>query len=401
MPPRRESRAAWGVLVACLVCQMGLGLGGYVFAVFLKPIVADMGWSRTAFAAAGGPLLLAMAAASPVVGALTERVGGRPVFAGGITLVALALLGLSQMTTLWEFALLGLVLGVGVTGLGDVPAGAVVSRWFPPHRRGLALGLVYTGSNLGGVLVPLVAAAVAGAWSWRTALIVLAIGGWSVILPVALLGVRDGHETIAANVPGPVTTGLTLAEARRTPSFWLLAVVLFAFYFYYIGVNQHLVAFLSDAGFSDAQAARRFSAAVAVGIAGKIVMGLLADRLDAHRAAGVTFGLLTAGSFLLLVVERTPSALPVFLAVHGFTTAAENVLLPLLVASCFGVRHLAQIYGALMMVLLPGGVAGPTVAGWVHDVTGSYRTAFATFAVLNLLALLALARLRPFAPPRE
>jgi MFS family permease len=389
------------VLLACLVCQMGLGLGGYVFAVFLKPIVTEMGWSRTAFAAAGGPLLLAMAAASPLVGALTERLGGRLVFAGGITLVALALLGLSQMTALWQFALLGLVLGVGVTGLGDVPAGAVVSRWFPPRRRGVALGLVYAGSNLGGAIVPLVAAAVAGAASWRTALVVLAVGGWLLILPVALAGVRDAPAATATAVPAPAATGMTLSEARGTPSFWILAGVLFAFYFYYIGVNQHLVAFLSDAGFSDAQAARRFSAAVAVGIAGKIGIGLVADRLDVHRAAGITFGLLTAGSFLLLAVERVPAALPVFLAVHGFTVAAENVLLPLLVAACFGVRHLAQIYGALMVVLLPGGIAGPTVAGWVYDVSGSYRAAFALFAVLNLVALVALTRLRFLAPLRE
>ncbi len=405
MPPRRDAGTAgilpWVVLLSCLVCQMGLGLGGYVFAVFLKPIVTEMGWSRTAFAAAGGPLLLAMAAASPLVGVLTERLGARLVFAGGITLVALALLGLSQMTALWQFALLGLLLGAGVTGLGDVPAGAVVSRWFPSRRRGLALGLVYTGSNIGGAIVPLVAAAVAGAASWRTSLVVLAVGGWLLILPVALAGVRDAAPTASPDAKTPAAGGMTLDEARRTPSFWILAGVLFAFYFYYIGVNQHLVAFLSDAGFTDAQAARRFSAAVAVGIAGKIGIGLVADRLDAHRAAGITFGLLTAGSFLLLAVERVPAALPVFLAVHGFTVAAENVLLPLLVASCFGVRHLARIYGALMVALLPGGIAGPTVAGWVYDVSGSYRAAFALFAALNLAALIALARLRDVASRRE
>ncbi len=391
MLPRREPAIAWVVLTACLVCQMGLGLGGYVFAVFLKPIVTEMGWSRTAFAAAGGPLLLAMAAASPLVGLLTERLGGRAVFAGGISLVALALLGLSRMTSLWEFTLLGLLLGVGVTGLGDIPAGAVVSRWFA-RRRGVALGLVYTGSNIGGAIVPLVAAGVAGWASWRTALVVLAVGGWLAIFPASML-VREPAADADAGGPDPATTGMTLAEARRTSSFWILGGVLFAFYVYYIGVNQHLVAFLSDAGFTDAQAARRFSAAVAVGIAGKVLVGLLADRLDVHRAAGLTFGLMTAGSILLLCVERMPAVLPVFLAVHGFTVAAENVLLPLLVAACFGVRHLAQIYGALMVVLLPGGIAGPTVAGRVFDVTGCYWPAFALFAAMNLAATVAIVAL--------
>jgi MFS family permease len=389
-----STRRRWLILLACLVCQMGLGLGGYVFAVFLKPVAAEMGWSRTAFAAVGGPLLFAMALASPLVGRLTERLGARAVFATAITLVAAALIGLSHMQSLWQFYLLGLLLGVAITGLGDIPAGAVVSQWFG-RQRGLALGLVYTGSNIGGAIVPLVATAVAAESSWRDALRVLAVGGWIVIAPFALLGVHERRDAAASGEDTGDLTGMTLAEARRTASFWLLGGVLFLFYFYYLGVNQHLVAFLSDAGFSDASAARQFSAAVAVGIAGKIGMGLVGDRLPARRAALLTFALMAAGSFALLAVGRVPALLPVFLSVHGFTVAAENVMLPLVVVECFGVRHLAQVYGALMLALLPGGLAGPTFAGWVYDRLGSYWPAFVVFAVANVVAVAALAALRP------
>jgi MFS family permease len=177
---RVRSRAS--VVVACLVCQMGLGLGGYVFAVFLKPIVAELGWSRTAFAGSGGPFLLAMALASPIAGAATERFGARVVFSTAITVVAGALVGLSYMTALWHFYVLGLVLGAATTGLGDIPVGAVVAR-FVRDGRGLALGLVYVGSNIGGTIVPIAASTIAEAWSWRTALRVLAVAGW---LPAAV-----------------------------------------------------------------------------------------------------------------------------------------------------------------------------------------------------------------------
>ena len=136
-------------------------------------------------------------------------------------------------------------------------------------------------------------------------------------------------------------------------------------------MNNHLVAFLSDAGFSDAAAARQYSAAIAVGIAGKIGMGLVGDRIPARRAAIATFVLMTAGSVALLAVGRVPALLPVFLVVHGFTVAAENVMLPLVVIECFGARHLARIYGALMFALLPGGLAGPTFAGWMFDRLGT------------------------------
>jgi MFS family permease len=91
------------IVLTCLVCQMGLGLGGYVFAVFLKPIVADLGWTRASFSAAGSPLLLAMALASPLVGRLTERLGPRVVFPLGILVVAGALVGFSHMAALWHF----------------------------------------------------------------------------------------------------------------------------------------------------------------------------------------------------------------------------------------------------------------------------------------------------------
>jgi MFS family permease len=385
----------WYVVLGCLVCQIGLGLGGYIFAVFLKPVVSELGWSRTAYSAAGGPLLLAMSLASPLAGALTERIGARAVFSLAIVLVGAALVGLSYMDQVWELYAFGLLLGGAITGLGDIPAGAVVAQWFR-ERRGVALGVVYIGSNIGGAIVPIAATAIAAVSSWRVALRVVAIAGCVLILPFALGVVRERRTAPAApDAADAPSTGMALADARRTPAFWVLAAVLFTFYFYYLGVNNHLVAYLTDSGFSDAAAARRFSAAVAVGIAGKLGIGLVADRVHARTALLVTFGLLTAGSFLLLGLGRMPGLLPVFLTVHGLTVAAENVVMPLAIAHCFGTRHLAAIYGALMVMLLPGGAGGATFAGWVFDVTGTYHPAFVTFAVLNTLAFAGLTALRP------
>ena len=67
---------------------------------------------------------------------------------------------------------------------------------------------------------------------------------------------------------------------------------------------------------------------------------------------------------------------------------------PLIVVHCFGVRSLAQIYGWLMLTLLPGGTLGPIFAGAVRDQTGSYDLAFQTFAGLNLLCVLLLCFVR-------
>jgi MFS family permease len=388
----RASRARW-VLLGCLVCQMGLGFS-YIFTTFLKPIVADLGWTRTAFSAAGGPLLLSMALAAPVIGNLTDRFGPRRVLSLATLLLSASLASFGAMQSLPHFYATSLLFGLALTGLGDIPVAAVAARWFE-KRRGLVLGVVYVGSNIGGSLVPIAATAVAARASWRVALGVLAASALILILPFAWFVVREprADETVHEDAGLPragerprSAASLDLAAAVRTRTFWILGAALFVFYFYYLGVINHLIAFLSDSGFSDPAAARRFGGAVAVGIVGKLAIGVLADRIPIKAAMLANFALVTLASVLLLCVGQ-PGVLVVFLVVHGFAVAAENVLLPLIVAESFGVEHMAQIYGALMFALLPGGALGPIFAARIYDTLGSYQPAFTTFAVLNAVSL--------------
>jgi sugar phosphate permease len=370
---------------------MGLGFS-YVFTTFLKPIVAEFGWTRTAFSAAGGPMLLAMALGAPIVGHLVDRFGARRVLPIATLLLAAALASFAAMQSLPHFYATSLLFGFALTGLGDIPVGALAARWFA-KSRGLVLGIVYVGSNIGGTLVPIAATAVAATASWRVALLMLAAAALVLILPFALLALReprpgegaDSTEAAATTV-APAAPSLDLAAALRTRSFWILALALFVFYFYYIGVINHLIAFLSDSGFSDPAAARRFGGAVAVGIVGKLAIGALADRIPKKAALLANFALVLLASLLLLFVGE-PGVLLAFLVVHGFAVAAENVLLPLIVVEAFGVAHMAQIYGALMFALLPGGVLGPLFAAHVYDTQGSYTPAFTTFALLNAVSL--------------
>ena len=385
---------AWPVLLGCFVAQMGLGCG-YVFSATLKHVVADFEWSRAAYAAGGIPLLLAMGLSAPLVGALSERVGARSVVAGGSLLLGGSLLVLSRMESLVEFYLASALLGLGMTGVGDVVVGALASRWVR-EGRGLVLGVVFIGSNVGGAAVPLLAEQIAAAASWRTAFMVVAAAAVALILPVALTLLREPSTDVSEEV-GVASEGgddsLDLSQALRTRSFWILAGALLAFYFYYLGVNQHLVAFVSDLGYSDARAAASLGLAVFLGVFAKLAMGLAADRVPTKMALIANFVLVSIGSLLVLAAASPPLLLG-FLVIHGFAVAAENVVLPVVVAECFGVRHLARIYGALMITLFPGGALGPIFAGAVFDRMGSYQAAFGTFAFLNLLALVALLGLR-------
>jgi MFS family permease len=391
-----RGRALW-VLLGCLVCQMGLGFG-YAFAPIAPDLLAEFGWTRAALASARAPQVWVIALASPAVGLLTARYGARAVLASSASILAAAFAGVAAMQAWWQFALLWGVVGLGVAGLGDIAVGSVVTRWVV-RGRGLALGIVYTGSNLGGFAATRAVAAVADQTSWRVAMLCLAGAAIGILLPAALFAVRER----GAGVSEPAAAGghpglapdreLDVRSALRTRSFWAIAISLTSFWIYLLAILEHLVLFLVDHGMPRDAAAGHLSNAIFLGIFSKVAFGALADRLSPRVAVLLDFGLLAASSALLLLLPD-PTLVWLFVAIFGFSYAARDVVTPLIVAHCFGVRHLAQIYGVLMLSFLPGGTFGPIFAGWVHDRTGSYDAAFATFAALNLLSFAALALVR-------
>ena len=237
--------------------------------------------------------------------------------------------------------------------------------------------------------------------SWRSALWMVGIAGCLLILPFAALVVREpregegpeAHEMPAADASPAGGQDLDLSRALRTRSFWILAAALFCFFFYFVAMIDHLILFLTDLGFTRLQATGYFSFAVGLGIVGKLGFGLVADRVSHRTALLAEFGLLTLSSLVLLTLPAS-GLLLVFVVSYGIAVAARDVVYPLIVADCFGVGHLAEIYGVLMLALLPGGVLGPVFAGWVYDRLGNYDAAFALFAILNGLSLLALRLVR-------
>jgi len=388
-----------GVVLGCLVCQMGLGFG-YVFGPLAPDILAELGWTRAIYSSARAPQLFVIALASPLVGAMTIRLGARRVLSGAALLLGIAFCLLSGLESLWQLSALVMMIGLAITGLGDITVGQVVSQWVA-RGRGLALGIVYTGSNLGGFLFTRIAAAVADATSWRAAFLGMGVAGLLVLLPVAYGVVRE-PRTPASGAPGTgadraadpergsaTVADMNLAMALRTRSFWILAFSLFSFFFYFIALLEHLVLFLTDEGLPRDVAVAYFSNAIALGLVSKVGLGLVADRIPHKAALLVDYGVLALSSGVLLWLPH-PTLLPLFIAVFGFSYAARDVVYPLMVTHCYGLRFMAPIYGAMMLTLLPGGVLGPIFAAAIHDHFGSYAVAFRTFAVLNAVAVAAL-----------
>jgi MFS family permease len=382
------------IVLGCFLCQLGVGFT-YLFSPLLREVTVDLGWTRADFAAARGPYLFVVALGSPFVGHLTWRFGARVVLSGAALVLGATFLWLGRMEARWELYGANLLWGLFVTGLGDVVVGSVLVRALE-RARGLALGVVYSASNLGGALLPPLFAMLATRYGWRDALLMLGLGGVAVVLPAAQLTGLGARAT--ARRPTDVDTdvggsGLTLREALRTRSFWVLAGALFLFFFYFLGVNDAFVSLMVDAGSSREEAASLYAAAVAAGGFSKLLAGVIADRVAPRTALVLDFALLAVSALLLLGLP-SPGFLYAFLVSYGLAVAARDVIYPLVVTWCFGARAMPQVYGTLMAVLALGGTAGSVFPQAVYDATGSYGPAFTVHAVGNLVVLASLAFVR-------
>src|SRR6266481_1846289 len=203
-----------GIVVTCI------GLGAMLsLSVFLAPMSAAMGWSRTGISIAALLNFLSMGIGSFFWGALSDRFGTRAVVLCGGVLLGLGLVTASQAASLGQFQILfGVIVGFAAGSL-YTPMTATTTRWFTRHRS-LAVALVSAGLSVGSAIIGPLTRWLITTYDWRFAMLVIGDIVWLVIIPAAF-PVRDPPASTTAAVPG-ATAGadgpeLTMAQALRTP----------------------------------------------------------------------------------------------------------------------------------------------------------------------------------------
>jgi MFS family permease len=382
-----------GIVVTCI------GLGSMLaLSVFLQPLATTMGWSRTGISAAALINWVAMGVGSFAWGALSDRFGTRAVVLSGGALLGLGLVTASRATTLLQFQLLfGVLVGLAA-GSFYAPMTAITVRWFTRHRS-LAVALVSAGLGLGSMLVVPLARLIITSYDWRTAMLVLGDLAWLLIIPAALL-VRNPPPPdpgVAASGGNDAEGGeFTAAQALRTPQFAAIAFTFFACCAAHSGPIFHMIANALDHGVSAMAAATVLSAAGLASFTGRIVCGLIADRVGAKRTLLAGLALQALAVSLYLVAGELASFYAVAL-VFGFAYGGVMPLYAILVRDYFGARIMGTVFGAVASVSTLGMAIGPWVGGWLYDAFGGY---FWLFLGSTGIALGAVAIALTFRPPR-
>jgi len=366
------------------------------FSLLLPPLIDEFGWDRGLAAGAFSFGFLFTAVISPVVGRVMDRRGPRPVILGGVGLLGSGLLLAPWIAAPWQFyATLGLLVGGGANMMSYTAQSQYLPHWFV-RRRGLAISIAFSGVGVGGiVLLPLLQTIILRD-GWRASctvmglLVVLVIGPLSLLVrgrpqDVGLL--PDGGPNVGSAarrgmvVVDPVWagTGWTLARALRTARFWWLALGYFGVLFAWYAVQVHQTKYLIEIGFSPILAAWSLGAVSAVAIPGQIGLGALSDRVGREWIWTVSCAGFAVCYAALIALEAGPSLplLYVMIAAQGGMGYAATSVMGPIVAEIFEGPHYGAIFGTLTMALIVGGAGGPFVAGVIHDVTGSYRWAFA------------------------
>jgi len=361
------------VIVACGIVMTCIGIGSMLsLGVFLQPMSEAMGWSRTGISLAALLNFLCMGVGSFFWGALSDRFGTRVVvLAGGIVLGG-GLVAASQAATLGQFQLLfGVVVGVAA-GSFYAPMTATTTRWFVEHRS-LAVALVSAGLGLGSMTVAPLAGWIIATYGWRVAMLTIGDLAWLLLIPAALL-VRNPPAAAPAPTPAPGAVAareFTVAEALRTPQFAAIALTHFACCAAHSGPIFHMVTNAIDHGVSAMAATTVLSAAGLASLGGKIVCGLVADRVGAKRVlvAGLA---LQAVAVSLYLFTREAASFYALALMFGFAYGGVMPLYAILVREYFGERIMGTVFGAVAFVSTLGMALGPWAGGWLYDALGSY-----------------------------
>jgi MFS family permease len=390
------------VATLALVVSNGLSIGG--IPVFYRSIREDFVATGSvaqsnaeSFIAFGATLTFFFAGVlSPIAGWLILRFRLRSLMLVGCGLLGSALIVHSQTSTPWVVYAARTVMGVSLCLVGVLPSIVLVSNWFV-RRRGLALGILLTGTSIGGSLISIISPPVIAAYGWRSAMVVLSLLVWLLLVPAVLflvkdkpadIGMRPDGDAVVEHLVPVAVAGLTLPEALRTPLFWVLALCAAAVFYPIFVTTQQFILQATKIGLSPQQAGFGLSSLLAVSVGGKFLFGWLSDRFAPTRVMLACCAVMFAST--LVLASLSSSTIYFFLLPFGFGYGGTFVLLQRIAADFFGNRDYPRILGVLIVIETVGAAIGGLVTGRLADAAGGdYTSAFyAVIAVSGLAFVL-------------
>lgn len=385
----------WWIVIAGFLVYAFVYSAVSTAGVFTIPITTELGFYRSAYSTTALFSAIGLIIGSFVVGKLLAKISIKKVMIASMLAIALAFLGYTVSTKLWQFYCLYLVFGLGFAGATMISVPVLINNWFGPRKKGFAVSIALAGSGIGGMLMTMVLNKVVETVGWRNAYYVNAACVIAIVIMVAILVVnrpedkgltRLGDEATGSTQSS--TTGIPYAEGKKTSVF---IFILLSFFFMAVinsGVLNHQIPYFNDIGFSSSSAAAISALAVGALTIGKLLIGYMCDKIGVKKSVSIASLFLVFAIIFMGLATLIGSASYVYIFFYSVGGAVATVAVPLVVAFLFGDKDFSLYLGTINVVLGIGNPLGTILCGIIYDTTGSYSIAWIGYAICAVLSVL-------------
>jgi sugar phosphate permease len=393
----------WHIVWAGTLCIFAsLGLGRFALGMLLPAMGHGLSLSYSQMGLIGTCNFIGYLLAVLFSGALIERVGTRRLIFAGLLAIGISMLMIGNAHSFTVIILLYTVTGIG-SGTSNVPMMALVSAWFASRLRGKAAGFIVIGSGfailLAGRLIPYLNR-IGGAEGWRLGWTVLGMIVLAVSL-VCLLVLRNrpadcglnpiGQQAVVS--PSSMVNDVVPSRMDRGLIARMGAIYFLFGYTYVIYATFIVTTLIQDRGFSENTAGSFWSWVGLLSLFSGPVFGTLSDRIGRKQCLAIVFSIQTLA---YLFVALPLPAVFLYLSIGCFGIVAWSIpsIMAALVGDYVGPQHAARIFGFITFIFAIGQIAGPAVAGYLAEQTGSFSSSYFMAAILAILAVIYSTRLK-------
>jgi MFS family permease len=381
-------RYGWVIVATLSVTEtVTWGIVYYGFPVFLRPMEQDLGASRVAVTGAFSAGLGVSALAALPVGRWIDRRGPRGLMTAGSCLATLLTFAWAQVQSLPALYAVWFGMGVAMAATLYEPAFAAIVSWFTRQRDRALLTVTLAGGLASTIFMPIEAWLLSQV-GWRSALTILAVVLGVVTIPLhagLLRRAPAGAQPLPERPPAALGRGMTLATARRTTVFWVLAAAFFVSNFATAALSTHLIPYLVGRGNSPTLAAAVIGWMGAMQLPGRFMFVPISARLGPRVMVAAVFAAQALGIGQLPLLWLIDTLIP-FVVLQGAANGMATLARATSLAEFFGVRHYGAIAGAIALGANGARAIGPVGASLLWVGLGSYPAVFWLLAATLVMA---------------
>ncbi len=377
----------------------------YSNAVFIDYYLADFGWSRSTIATIYSAATLIAGFLMIFVGRYIDKYGQRfTMVLVGIALAISCFFNSIISNTFMLFIGFFLIRLLGQGSMTLVP-NTLIPQWFI-EKRGRAFSLMAIGGFLSSALFPVANLWMIEQWGWENTWRILGFILLFFFVPMALFFVRnkpedigllpDNKQSLIVNqtvkhkqkLSDTEEKSWSLAEAKKTRTFWLLLFCVSIPAMVNTGITFHLVSIFSGNGLPPVLAATVLSLMAIVGFPITILSGFILERVQANRMLFIAF--IGQILFLILLIFTDSILIAILFGVFwGIVGGIERIALNIIWPNFFGRKHIGSIKGLAMAVMVIGSAFGPLPFGISYDLFGGYKEILLIIMIFPALGALA------------